>query len=194
VKKLANYTKWMLVLSGILMIVLSCIIFTNPFTSAWSAANLAGWIMLIAGIVDVVAFIVNFDRFYAGWLLVRGLVTALIGSVFAFRPEMTMDLIMVILGIWVIISGGVQFANAFVVKAVGIRDWFWPALGGIVEIIAGVIILMNPGFSLAVSAYLIAAGLLVDGITNLVDAFRIQQGLSEAKRWEKAVKKLFGAS
>ena len=189
-RKFANYTKWMLVLSGILMALVAVILFTNPLASAWSTTNVVGWLMLVAAIIDIVAFITNIDRFYAGWLLVRGVVTGLIGAMLTFRPATSLDLLMIIFGLWVIITGSVQFANSFIARSLGQREWFWPLLGGVFEIIAGGIIIIHPGLSLIAGTYVLAASLMVDAITNFVDAFKIQQGLNEINRWEKALKKL----
>ena len=189
-RKFANYTKWFLLISGVLMILVAGILFANPFTTAWSAANLVGWLMLAAAIVDIVAFVANIDRFYAGWLFIRGVATGLIGAMLTFRPVQSMDLLMTVFGLWVIITGSVQFANSFIARSLGQKEWLWPMLGGVVEIIAGGLIVCNPSLSLAASAYVLAASLLIDGIANFIDAFKIQKGLNEVKRWEKAIKKL----
>lgn len=187
-RKLANNTKWMLALSGVLMIILGIIVFSHPFKGVWSVAQLVGWLMLVAGVVDFVAFIVDIKRFFAGWLLIRGLVTAALGAFLAFRPIASLDVLTTMMGLWIIITGSVQFANSFVIKAVGQKEWYWFLIGGIIEAAAGVIVILHPVFSLLVAVYFMAAGLIVDGVINLIDAFRIQKALNEAKRWEKAVK------
>ena len=172
------------------MALVAVVLFMNPLTSAWSATNVVGWLMLAAAIIDIVTFIANNDRFYAGWLLIRGVVTGLIGGMLAFRPVDSMELIMIVFGLWVIITGSVQFANSFIARSLGQREWFWPMLGGIFEIIAGGVIIVYPGISLIASTYVLAISLMVDAITNFIDAFKIQQGLNEINRWEKALKKL----
>lgn len=190
-KKLANNIKWMLAITGTLMIIMGVLLLAHPFTTTWSLAGVAGWLLLAVAIIDVVAFIVDFNKFYAGWLLLRGLVTGTIGVMLAFRPDLSVELLMMLFGIWVVVSGGIQFANSFIARALFQKDWYWPALGGIIEVIAGIIIVIHPGFAFTIAAYVIGISMIIDGIVNYIDAFKIQKGLSEIKHWEKAIKKLF---
>ena len=189
-KKLINSTKWLLAAAGVLMIVVGVMIFANPLASAWSVASAVGWLLLVVAVIDIVTFAANFQRFYAGWLLVRGLATGVFGALLAFQPALSVDVMVMVFGIWIIVNGAVQFANSFVARALGQKEWLWPMIGGIVEVAAGAIMLFNTGLGLTVTAYVLAASLIVDGVVSLIDAFKIQQGINEVKKWEKAVAKL----
>lgn len=190
-KKLANNTKWMLAITGVLMVIVGIMVVMHPLAAAWTSAKIVGWFLIAMAIFEAVAFVVNFKRFYAGWLLVRALATGMVGALLAFRPLGSIELLTIIFGIWVIVDGAAQFANAFIVRSIDEKNWLWPVVGGIIEVIAGVVMLFHTGLSMIALTYAIAIAAIVDGVVMIVDAFKIQKALNEAKRWEKAIEESF---
>ncbi len=190
-KTLANNTKWMLALTGILMVIVGIMVMMHPLTATWTSAKIVGWFLIATAIFEAVAFVVNFKRFYAGWLLVRALATGMVGALFAFRPFASAELLTIIFGIWVIVDGAAQFANAFIVRSIDEKNWLWPVVGGIIEIIVGAFMLFHTGLSMIAVTYALAAATIADGIVMIVDAFKIQEALNEAKRWQKAIEQTF---
>ncbi|MBQ6154385.1 DUF308 domain-containing protein [bacterium] len=189
-KGLINKAKWLLIGSGVLSIVAGIVLLFYPLGVTLAATKIIGAVLLIAAVIDGVYFIMNFKKFYAGWLMVRALVSACIGLLFLTQTALSTGYMFVIFGLWIMFSGSVHFANSFVVRNLGMKQWYWAMLGGILEVIAGLLIIFEPLSGMLATALIIAITLIVDGVMSLIDALRVQKAMNSVKRWQKAVAQL----
>ena len=105
-------------------------------------------------------------------LLFGGIVSLVFGVLLFTQTTATLALIMLLVGLSWFIQGIVTLASIFIDKA----DWGWKLVGGILGILAGLIVLQHPLWSpLVIGATLIiilgVQGLIV-GVIGLVQAFR----------------------
>ena len=107
------------------------------------------------------------------WLvLLSGLSAILLGLLLFAKPAATLLILIQILGVYWLITGGLSIV--FLVK--DRREWGWKLFSGILGIMAGILIILNPLWSTLLVptslAILVGAIGIVLGVMELVFAFR----------------------
>ena len=84
------------------------------------------------------------------WLwLVRGILAIILGILIFVWPQQVVTTLIWIFGLYLLIDGIVSVFRAFGIRKED-RTWGWALTGGIVSVIAGLIILFHPGVSAAI--------------------------------------------
>jgi uncharacterized membrane protein HdeD (DUF308 family) len=104
--------------------------------------------------------------------LLGGVTAAIFGIILLVRQEEALALLMVVLGLWWLIQGAFMLFAVFVDRT----DMGWKIAIGALGVVAGVLVLTNPGdaadaFQGAIGVFLGVIGILV-GISALVGSFR----------------------
>ena len=115
----------------------------------------------------------EFERkFTAGLFLMGGLVSLVFGILLLVRTQGTIEVIMMLVGLWWLIQGLFNILAIFIDKS----QWGWRLIGGIFGILAGVLVLNFPalGGAIALSVNAIILGVLgiIFGLAFLVAAFQ----------------------
>jgi uncharacterized membrane protein HdeD (DUF308 family) len=109
----------------------------------------------------------------AWWLvLLEGIAAAIIGLFLLTAPGATLFVLIQVLGIFWLVGGLFRIVSIFLDTSL----WGWKLVGGVLGIIAGIVVLQHPVWSsvLVPAIYVIILGIqgLVLGGVNLVMAFR----------------------
>lgn len=112
------------------------------------------------------------DRTINYAFLLGGVTALIFGIILLIRQEEALALLMVILGLWWLIQGAFMLFAIFVDRT----DMWWKLLIGILGVVAGFLVLTNPGeaadaFQGVIGVILGIIGILV-GVSSLVGAFR----------------------
>jgi uncharacterized membrane protein HdeD (DUF308 family) len=98
--------------------------------------------------------------------LFRGIVAVLFGILALVWPKITLVVLVLLFGIFAVISGITAVAAAL--RTRGEQGWGLLLFEGIVGILAGVVALVWPGITALVFLYLLAAWAIITGILELV--------------------------
>ena len=158
---------WLLLLVGLLSIVAGVIILLKPSDSLATLAVIAGIFLLLDGILELAD---SFMRSTSD----RGLV-ALVG-VLIRHPIGGVAAVALLIGIWLIAIGVIRFATAFAEY----ENRGWHALAGIVEVIAGVVIVANPDIGFGTLALLVGLGFIFNGIAMAILGWGMHGARQEA--------------
>jgi uncharacterized membrane protein HdeD (DUF308 family) len=112
------------------------------------------------------------DRTVNYAFLLGGVTAAIFGLILIFQQEKALSLLMVILGLWWLIQGVFMLFSVFVDRT----DVGWKIVLGLLGVVAGVWVLLNPGesadiFKGTIGVVLGVIGVLV-GVTALFGSFR----------------------
>jgi uncharacterized membrane protein HdeD (DUF308 family) len=105
-------------------------------------------------------------------LLILGVLTVILGIFAMMAPGMTGMTVAVIVGILLIIAGVARGIFAF--KAQSWGKGILAFLLGLLTLIVGGYMVMNPGVALASLALFLAAFFFVDGIFEIIEAFQLK--------------------
>jgi uncharacterized membrane protein HdeD (DUF308 family) len=150
---------WLLVLAGLLSFVAGVIILIKPGDSLATLAVIAGIFLLIDGILELAESFMSSTR-NRGMVALFGAITAIVGVLLIRHPVGGVTAVALLIGLWLIVIGVIRFATAF--EEYEHRAWY--ALAGVIELIAGIVIVANPNIGFATLAILVGIGFIVNGI------------------------------
>ena len=107
-----------------------------------------------------------------GWFLALGVVLVIGGTFAILLPVASTLATAVFLGIILFVSGFMQIIHAF-----GVKTWsgfFWDLAIGVIQLVGGVLIYLNPFAGAVPLTVLIAAVFAAQGITQVMLAFRVR--------------------
>lgn len=161
-------TRTMLLIKGLIMVLLSALIFLNPAEAILSYAVYIGMGAVLAGVLILFKSIsVRSEVKGWGWGALEGLLDLFIGYVLLSKPGLTADVLPLVIGFWGAFYGIMLIIDAFS----GNGSLMLKLLAGILILIVSNVMIVNPmaaGMSLAVWVSVI---LLISGIYNIVIYF-----------------------
>jgi uncharacterized membrane protein HdeD (DUF308 family) len=144
----------------------------------WPGASLlvVSWLfaitLLVNGIVQILRAIADSDS-GGGMRVLYGLLGALslLAGVLCLRsPLQTLAAIALLIGSWWIVSGVLTLIGAVSGSTEGSRGW--AAVVGVISVIAGFVVLLQPGISLLALEFTTGIALIILGIVVMIDAVR----------------------
>ena len=144
----------------------------------WPGASLlvVSWLfaitLLVNGIVSILRSIADSDA-SGGRRVLYGLLGALslLAGVLCLRsPLQTLAAIALLIGSWWIVSGVLTLIGAVSGSTEGSRAW--AAVLGVLSVIAGFVVLLQPGISLVALQFTLGIALIILGIVVMVEAVR----------------------
>jgi uncharacterized membrane protein HdeD (DUF308 family) len=113
------------------------------------------------------------ETIFPWWLvLVEGIIAALVGLLLLIAPVGGLVVLLEVFGFYLLIGGIFRIASIFVDAS----SWGWRLLGGILGIVAGIVVVDHPvwgAITAATSAvYLVGFLAIISGVIGLVEAFQ----------------------
>lgn len=149
---------WLLFLIGILSVVAGVIILFKPSSSLATLAVIAGIFLLLDGILELISSFLRGTR-NRGMVALLGVLTAIVGVLLIRHPVGSVTAVALLIGIWLIAMGVIRFVAAF--EEYEHRGWY--ALLGVIELIAGIVIVANPHIGYTTLAIFVGIGFILNG-------------------------------
>ena len=111
------------------------------------------------------------------WILARGIMAILLGIIALVWPSMTLVVLAIMIGIWLVMDGVGRLVNAFALRRLAGSDRLLIGLFGLLSLVAGVIALWNPFATLGALAILMAIWLIVAGVGEITTAIAIRKAV-----------------
>lgn len=156
---------WLLMLAGILCFALGIAVFVFPLQSYVVLSILAGVLMLFVGAAQLIIASTSGNYLaMRGYMLVGGFIDLLLGFLLCIYPGVTMALLPVMLGIWMMYHAFMTIAFGGDLETFRIKGSGWTILGGVLLLVLSFFVLVNP-FSAGIATVVVLAGvgLLVFG-------------------------------
>jgi uncharacterized membrane protein HdeD (DUF308 family) len=155
----ATWGWWLLVLTGAISIVAGVIILFKPGDSLETLAVIAGIFLLVDGLLELTAALFQGTQ-SRGMVALLGVLTAIVGVLLIRHPIAGVAAVALLIGIWLITIGVVRFVAAFeVAEARG-----WNIVVGLIELIAGIAIIVDPEIGFATLALLVGIAFILNGM------------------------------
>jgi uncharacterized membrane protein HdeD (DUF308 family) len=160
------HNRWLIAMRGVVALAFGVLAFVWPGATALALVFLFAAYALIDGVLTISAAVRNREVNERWWLgLLEGLVDIAAGVIAILFPGMTAVVAVFVVAIWAIITGILEIAAAVRLRQEISNEW---ALGltGLVSVVLGVIMVINPGAGLlglvwAIGSYAIIFGLLM---------------------------------
>ncbi|MCR2050123.1 DUF308 domain-containing protein [Acetatifactor muris] len=170
-KELLKKVKWDAILSSLLYVVLGIVTLIIPETMIKTLGYLIGILLILVGAVSMICYLLrdnslNYYRHDFGY----GLVGIAVGILFLYKVEWIISLVPVILGILVLASGCGKLQNVIDMKRAGYGNWAAMLILAVINVIFGVILIVNPFDTVILLFQLVGAGLIFSGVTDCITA------------------------
>ena len=167
-KKFLKKVKWDANLTSVLYIVLGIVSMVIPLAMAKILGYLIGILLIVAGAVSMICYLLReaAQTYYRNDFL-HGLVGIAVGILVLYRVEWIISLLPVLLGILVLASGCGKLQEVIDMKRMGYGSWVGMLILAAVNVIFGVVLIVNPFEWALVLFQVIGAGLVFSGVTDL---------------------------
>ncbi len=150
---------WLFALVGLISVAVGVVVLFKPSDSLTTLAVIAGIFLLVDGILELAVSFMR-DTSNRGLVALFGVLTAVVGVLLIRHPVGGVEFVALLLGIWLIAAGVIRIVTSFDEYA----HRFWHAVAGVVELIAGIVIIVNPDIGFATLALLVDLAFIVNGI------------------------------
>jgi len=161
--------RWWLGLNGLLAVALGVMILVWPNISLYALTILFGAYALASGLVGFFDAFTSEMKSERGWLIVTGLLGIAVGIMVLAWPSISALALLYVIGVYAVALGVITIVGAFWLPVNG-GDTALMIMSGLVSIVFGIVIFARPGAGALVTLALIAAFLLVTGVTELIVA------------------------
>jgi uncharacterized membrane protein HdeD (DUF308 family) len=170
VKEAARFW-WLFLVTGILWIIVSLILFRFDYTSVAAVSILFGIVALFFGVNEFFGL----GAMTTGWKIVHiglGILFIIAGIIALARPYDTFATLAAIIGFFLVIKGVFDIVVSFVTKD-DIPIWWLQLIIGIIEVALGFWAAGNFRLSAIILVVFVAAACLLRGITEIIVAFKL---------------------
>jgi len=169
VKTQVTKLRWALGFNGALSIAFSAAIVLWPDISLYALVLLVGVLVLARGILEVVTAIGNPGIPSRGWMLVGSIAGIVIGVLVFANTGMSALALLYVIGAYAIVLGVAAIGSAFVLPLSG-GDSALLGLTGLVSVLFGIVMFVEPGEGAIALLALIAAYSLIVGFAEVIVA------------------------
>ncbi|HMH45733.1 MAG TPA: HdeD family acid-resistance protein [Pyrinomonadaceae bacterium] len=165
---------WLLALRGLVAIIFGILAFIWPASTLLGLMILFGAFAFVNGILSLMLAAKapkGYPRF--GSLILGGILGIIAGVVTFFWPALTAAGLLILIAAWAILTGILEIVAAIRLRKEIVNEWLL-ALVGILSVIFGVLLLLQPAAGAVVLIWWIGAYALVFGILLLILAFRVR--------------------
>jgi len=107
------------------------------------------------------------------WIILGGVAGVAIGVLTIFSPSATALALVLLIGIWAIVTGVAEVISAYTLRRVIDREWLL-ALSGVISVVFGAFLIAAPGSGVLAVLWLIVYYAIFAGVMYLAMAFRLR--------------------
>lgn len=154
--------------ASVLYMVIGIILLLFPEMSLKIVCAIFGTVILAIGLIKILTYFKNRDVGFIGQLgLVIGIIISVMGGFLLLQPDVILSILPVIIGIYIIFDSLQNFKQALELYKAGYDKWWSMLLLAAVLVILGVVIVINPFKTVALSVRFIGAIFVFNGIANI---------------------------
>lgn len=159
---------WLMFSAGFLFIGLGIWILVSPVASYLSLSLLFAFGMIFSGFFEIVFAAGNYKTLHGwGWTLVGGIIDLFLGLYLLSLPLLTMVIMPIIIGLWMLFRGCMAIGSSLELRAYGILDWAWLLITGILIVILSLLIIGHPLFAAVSIVIWTAFAFVLSGIFRI---------------------------
>ena len=162
----ANIKEWWIpVLTGVALVLVAILMMIFPVASFAGLAVLFGWGLFAHGGFNL-AFAIKSRHAFKGWVwyLMFALIEMIMGAYLLFQPGLAATALVLYLGFLFTFSGISRISFSFIMKDMGIKNWWWTLIGGFITLMLAFLIILNPVFGLFSAVYLVSFSIFLIGL------------------------------
>ena len=166
---------WVLAVNGLIALLLGILIISTPATTLIIIGKYFGLIILVGGLILLFTAFYNIKKEKSyGLILIESVITIILGILILIYTRKTLEIFVILIGIWAIIIGVSQLA-ILIDKNFYTSQKYLFLFNGLLTVILGVFMLFNPFAMGQFFITLAGIGAMVFGILLIFFAFKIRE-------------------
>lgn len=159
---------WLILVAGILLVGMGIWFIVSPFQSFLSLCLAIAAVMIASGSFEITFSIKNHKSIKGwSWLLAAGLIDLFIGFYLYNYPLITMVILPLVIGVWILFRGIVAVGNALHMRSYGFKSWRWLAFMATTIILLALLILLYPIYGIKTLIFWTGIAFIVSGIFRI---------------------------
>ena len=168
-KKILLENWWMPLVKGIILLILSILVFKNPGGTILGVSLYISLALLFTGgMLTISAISLRSKINNWGWRLAEGLIDIFIGIILLSNPALTALLVSFMIGLWFTFYGITSLSDSFGLKDSKVSNWWVGLLWGILSIIFGFWIMFRPFAGVITIVTLLGSFFMIAGFFNII--------------------------
>ena len=161
---------WLLAVLGVVSVVCGVLAIVYPDITLLAVGIIFGFYLMLAGVFALVEAIVG-DAASRALSALIGIVALIAGLICLRRPGESLLALVVVLGIYLVVTGVVALVRAFA----SVEHRGWTLLSAVVDLVLGILILSWPDLSLVTLAVFFGISLIFRGAVSVVAAWQLRK-------------------
>ncbi len=174
-----KHLKWQEICSALMLGAIGIVLLVKPEMTLELITKTIGVLLMAVGVVFILSFFLRRMPNIDNNNLVNGVVVAAVGLFVFIRYEIFVDLLPTVLGIGIVISGVLKLQRGFEIRRMRKGSWAWVAVLGLINILLGTLILLNPSVIASFVMQLIGGGLVFSGLFDLITTLFMSRKFSK---------------
>jgi len=159
---------WLILLAGLVLLGMGVWIIVSPFQSFLALCWAVAIGMIGSGCFEIIFSLKNYESIKGwGWLLAAGAIDLFIGGYLLNYPLITMVILPLIIGAWILFRGIVAVGNAIHIRSYGFGDWRWLITAGITIVLLALLVLLYPGFGIETLIFWTGVSFIISGLFRI---------------------------
>jgi len=170
-------SKWLLLISGILLVLLGVHLLFNPIERFVMVAIFIGATLFLSGVSEIATYFDEIREARSGWLLASGIISTVVGMwILMGRGAAILTAILpIIFAIWVIASSFIRIVHSVARRSQGYPVWGLSLVLGLLGILAGTVLFFQPLLSALIISLTIAVMFIIYGAESITLFFGLNR-------------------
>ena len=179
-----------ILLSSIVAFIIGLILVAVPGMSLTAIGITVGIYAIVHGIMIIAMDFVVHNLYVPFYGIMSGVLSVLVGLVLIANPSVLATIFTLALGIWIVFSS-INVISVSLTAKNKVPNWYWWLILGIVDLVAGVIVLFNPFASSLSIAVVGGIFIMIHSAITIADMIMIKKEANDvAKAFEASLKEL----
>ncbi len=173
-----KHLKWQEICSAIILAAIGGVLIFRPEVTMDLLTKAIGILLIVIGAIFVLSFFLRRIPNIDNNNLVSGVVIVGIGIFVYMKQELFVSFIPILLGIGIVISGIFKLQRGFEIRRMRNGGWAWVAVLGLINILLGTLVLLNPAVIARILMQLIGGFLIFSGLFDLITTLVVSRKFS----------------
>lgn len=168
--------KWVPMLMGCVMMVLGIALFFAPQAVTNNIPYILGLLLIFIGFGDLLySFLTKDYKIGTSMQLIQGTINVMIGIIFLWKPELTLDYLGICFGLCALVMGAIKLNLAVDHYHLGKNHPGWYVLDGIIRIVFSLFLIFNPIGGINVWIMLVGAYFIISSIDIFIAIILVEK-------------------